>query len=111
MGLLIIMICVVLELIAPTLGNKYLGVYDRSSPYECGFDPAGVGHVNFSVRYFLVAIIFLIFDVEVALLLPLAITPSGRVYMIWGSAIRVFLLVLTLGTFYEWKEGALDWRY
>lgn len=60
-------------IISPFLGRKQVREYEKNSPFECGFDPVGTGHLNFSVRFFLIAVIFLIFDVEIALLLPLIV--------------------------------------
>lgn len=100
--------CFGLLLISPALGRRYKGRAEKGSPYECGFDPIGVGYLGFSVRYFLIAIIFLIFDVEIALLLPIMVISVRRLFRIWGLVIFLFLLALILGTFYEWKDGALD---
>ncbi|RXG51092.1 NADH-quinone oxidoreductase subunit A, partial [Armadillidium vulgare] len=72
-GVFIILIIGVILSISPLLGSKQIREYDKNSPFECGFDPIGIGHLNFSVRFFLIAVIFLIFDVEIALLLPLII--------------------------------------
>nr|AKU77922.1 NADH dehydrogenase subunit 3 [Alophoixus phaeocephalus] len=82
---------------------------EKLSPYECGFDPLGSARLPFSIRFFLVAILFLLFDLEIALLLPLpwAIqlqTPTTT--MIWASSL---ILILTLGLVYEWAQGGLEW--
>nr|ACY72138.1 NADH dehydrogenase subunit 3 [Hypsipetes amaurotis fugensis]ACY72139.1 NADH dehydrogenase subunit 3 [Hypsipetes amaurotis fugensis] len=82
---------------------------EKLSPYECGFDPLGSARLPFSIRFFLVAILFLLFDLEIALLLPLpwAIqlhTPTTT--LAWASAL---ILILTLGLVYEWAQGGLEW--
>nr|BAD52425.1 NADH dehydrogenase subunit 3 [Chlorurus sordidus] len=83
--------------------------YEKLSPYECGFDPLGSARLPFSLRFFLVAILFLLFDLEIALLLPL---PWGNqlssplTTFIWATAI---LVLLTLGLIYEWIQGGLEW--
>nr|YP_423943.1 NADH dehydrogenase subunit 3 [Cathartes aura]AAR19055.1 NADH dehydrogenase subunit 3 [Cathartes aura] len=82
---------------------------EKLSPYECGFDPLGSARLPFSIRFFLVAILFLLFDLEIALLLPLpwAIQlQSPTTTLIWASTI---LLLLTLGLIYEWMQGGLEW--
>nr|YP_010257256.1 NADH dehydrogenase subunit 3 [Gallinago gallinago]QVL27487.1 NADH dehydrogenase subunit 3 [Gallinago gallinago]QVM19119.1 NADH dehydrogenase subunit 3 [Gallinago gallinago] len=82
---------------------------EKLSPYECGFDPLGSARLPFSIRFFLVAILFLLFDLEIALLLPLpwAIQlPSPTTTLTWTSTI---LILLTLGLIYEWMQGALEW--
>nr|YP_009107700.1 NADH dehydrogenase subunit 3 [Hesperiphona vespertina]AER41358.1 NADH dehydrogenase subunit III [Hesperiphona vespertina]AIU44925.1 NADH dehydrogenase subunit 3 [Hesperiphona vespertina]ALF40315.1 NADH dehydrogenase subunit 3 [Hesperiphona vespertina] len=82
---------------------------EKLSPYECGFDPLGSARLPFSIRFFLVAILFLLFDLEIALLLPLpwAIQlESPTTTMIWASSL---LLLLTLGLIYEWTQGGLEW--
>nr|AGL74607.1 NADH dehydrogenase subunit 3 [Colluricincla megarhyncha]AGL74608.1 NADH dehydrogenase subunit 3 [Colluricincla megarhyncha]AGL74611.1 NADH dehydrogenase subunit 3 [Colluricincla megarhyncha] len=82
---------------------------EKLSPYECGFDPLGSARLPFSIRFFLVAILFLLFDLEIALLLPLpwAIqlqTPT--ITLTWASTL---ILLLTLGLIYEWAQGGLEW--
>nr|YP_009947335.1 NADH dehydrogenase subunit 3 [Carpodacus pulcherrimus]QOH91836.1 NADH dehydrogenase subunit 3 [Carpodacus pulcherrimus] len=82
---------------------------EKLSPYECGFDPLGSARLPFSIRFFLVAILFLLFDLEIALLLPLpwAIQlDSPTTTLIWTSFL---LLLLTLGLIYEWIQGGLEW--
>nr|YP_009115629.1 NADH dehydrogenase subunit 3 [Lagocephalus spadiceus]AJB84792.1 NADH dehydrogenase subunit 3 [Lagocephalus spadiceus] len=83
--------------------------YQKLSPYECGFDPLGSARLPFSLRFFLVAILFLLFDLEIALLLPLPWgdqLPSPTLTFIWASAL---LALLTLGLIYEWLQGGLEW--
>nr|ABX46057.1 NADH dehydrogenase subunit 3 [Camaroptera brevicaudata]AFO85221.1 NADH dehydrogenase subunit 3 [Camaroptera brachyura] len=82
---------------------------EKLSPYECGFDPLGSARLPFSIRFFLVAILFLLFDLEIALLLPLPWatqlqTPSTT--LAWTTAL---ILILTLGLAYEWAQGGLEW--
>nr|NP_443587.1 NADH dehydrogenase subunit 3 [Hoplostethus japonicus]YP_010948188.1 NADH dehydrogenase subunit 3 [Hoplostethus occidentalis]WMI35216.1 NADH dehydrogenase subunit 3 [Hoplostethus occidentalis]BAB70281.1 NADH dehydrogenase subunit 3 [Hoplostethus japonicus] len=83
--------------------------YEKLSPYECGFDPLGSARLPFSLRFFLVAILFLLFDLEIALLLPL---PWGDqlatplLTFTWATAV---LALLTLGLIYEWIQGGLEW--
>nr|QXU60015.1 NADH dehydrogenase subunit 3 [Coturnix ypsilophora] len=82
---------------------------EKLSPYECGFDPLGSARLPFSIRFFLVAILFLLFDLEIALLLPLpwAIQlQSPMTTLTWATTI---LTLLTLGLVYEWTQGGLEW--
>nr|YP_007375130.1 NADH dehydrogenase subunit 3 [Boulengerula taitana]AAX58642.1 NADH dehydrogenase subunit 3 [Boulengerula taitana]ACS37021.1 NADH dehydrogenase subunit 3 [Boulengerula taitana] len=82
---------------------------EKLSPYECGFDPLGSARLPFSIRFFLIAILFLLFDLEIALLLP----------MPWASQLTnptepmlfatLIIILLTLGLMYEWHQGGLEW--
>src|SRR3979490_191635 len=82
---------------------------EKLSPYECGFDPFGDARVRFDVRYYLVAILFIIFDLEVAFLFPWAVSLGDiGLYGFWSMI--VFLGVLTVGFIYEWMKGALEWE-
>nr|YP_010363755.1 NADH dehydrogenase subunit 3 [Trichiurus brevis]UNZ13108.1 NADH dehydrogenase subunit 3 [Trichiurus brevis] len=83
--------------------------HEKTSPYECGFDPLGSARLPFSIRFFLIAILFLLFDLEIALLLPLPWgdqLPSPLTTFMWAS---VVLILLTLGLVYEWLQGGLEW--
>nr|YP_009990484.1 NADH dehydrogenase subunit 3 [Gobiusculus flavescens]QNM99721.1 NADH dehydrogenase subunit 3 [Gobiusculus flavescens] len=82
---------------------------EKLSPYECGFDPLGSARLPFSMRFFLVAILFLLFDLEIALLLPLPWgdqLPNPETTFFWATLV---LLLLTLGLIYEWLQGGLEW--
>ena len=82
---------------------------EKLSAYECGFDAFDDARHKFDVRYYLVAILFIIFDLEVAFLFPWAVT-LGKIGMFGFWSMVVFLGVLTVGFIYEWKKGALDWE-
>nr|YP_010957050.1 NADH dehydrogenase subunit 3 [Pontinus rathbuni]WMY90273.1 NADH dehydrogenase subunit 3 [Pontinus rathbuni]WMY90286.1 NADH dehydrogenase subunit 3 [Pontinus rathbuni] len=83
--------------------------HEKLSPYECGFDPLGSARLPFSLRFFLVAILFLLFDLEIALLLPLPWgdqLASPVLTLLWAVTV---LILLTLGLIYEWIQGGLEW--
>jgi NADH-quinone oxidoreductase subunit A len=82
---------------------------EKLSAYECGFDAFADARARFDVRYYLVAILFIIFDLEVAFLFPWAVSLSHIGLLGFWSMI-VFLAVLTIGFIYEWKKGALQWE-
>jgi NADH-quinone oxidoreductase subunit A len=90
------------------LGVRHRGDPDKLSSYECGFEPFEDSRIKFDVRYYLVAILFIIFDLEIAFLFPWAVW-VGRVGAAGLGAIGLFLLILTIGFAYEWKKGALEW--
>jgi len=81
---------------------------EKLSPYECGFEPFEDARARFDVRYYLVAILFIIFDLEMTFLFPWAVALSDLgLYGYWSM--MVFLGVLTVGFIYEWRKGALEW--
>lgn len=81
---------------------------EKSSPFECGFDPIVSNRLPFSLQFYLIRIIFLIFDVEIAIILPIVLTFSYIKFIILFNFL-IILLILLLGLFIEWKEGALKW--
>jgi NADH-quinone oxidoreductase subunit A len=80
----------------------------KNAPYECGFPPFGDARGKFDVRFYLVAILFIIFDLEIALLFPWAVA-LGEIGWFGFGSMMVFLGILTVGFIYEWKKGALEW--
>ena len=81
---------------------------EKLSAYECGFEAFGDSRMEFDVRFYLVAILFIIFDLEIAFLFPWAIS-LGNLGLLGFWSMMIFLLILTIGFIYEWKKGALDW--
>ncbi len=82
---------------------------EKLSPYECGFEAFEDARMKFDVRYYLVAILFIIFDLEIAFLFPWAVV-LDKIGMVGLLAMVVFLGILVVGFIYEWKKGALEWE-
>nr|ABD63966.1 NADH dehydrogenase subunit 3 [Tricholestes criniger] len=82
---------------------------EKLSPYECGFDPLGSARLPFSIRFFLVAILFLLFDLEIALLLPLPWATQLHTPITTLTWASILIIILTLGLVYEWAQGGLEW--
>ena len=82
---------------------------EKNSAYECGFEQFGDSRMKFDVRFYLVTLLFIIFDLEVAFLFPWAVT-FGTLGIFGFVSMMVFLAILTIGFIYEWKKGALEWQ-
>nr|YP_010454749.1 NADH dehydrogenase subunit 3 [Notacanthurus lamellosus]QZZ23925.1 NADH dehydrogenase subunit 3 [Notacanthurus lamellosus] len=109
LGFILIIITSVVMMLASLLSKKSIVDREKSSPFECGFDPKSSSRLPFSLRFFLIAVIFLIFDVEIALLLPLIILLPFSTIHTWFYVGTFFLLILIIGLYHEWNQGALDW--
>ena len=113
--LLFILVGAVVGMVPIALGSgisRLLGVHrpdsEKLSPYECGFEAFEDARMKFDVRYYLIAILFILFDLEIAFLFPWAIVLQ-EIGMFGFLAMVVFLAVLVVGFIYEWKKGALEW--
>jgi len=99
--------------IAPMAIGKLLGPSrpdpEKLSPYECGFEAFEDARMKFDVRYYLVAILFILFDLEIAFLFPWAVSLDAIGFFGFAS-MKVFLAILVVGFIYEWMKGALDWE-
>lgn len=95
--------------IIPFIAARFKPDKEKLSTYECGFEPFGDARGQFDVRFYLVAILFIIFDLEVAFLFPWAVSLK-EIGMFGFWSMMVFLGVLTIGFVYEWKKGALEWE-
>ena len=99
--------------VAPQLIGALLGPHKpdaaKNSPYECGFEAFDDARMKFDVRYYLVAILFILFDLEIAFLFPWAVSLK-EIGLTGFIAMMVFLAILVVGFVYEWKKGALDWE-
>lgn len=96
-------------LIASFLAGKQRPYAEKNDAYECGFDAFEDARDKFDVRFYLVSILFVIFDLEVAFIFPWAVS-LGKIGMFGFWSMVVFLTVLTVGFIYEWKKGALEWE-
>ena len=99
--------------VAPLALGKLLGPHrpdpEKLSPYECGFEPFEDARMKFDVRYYLVAILFILFDLEIAFLFPWA-TVINDIGFAGFLSMMLFLAILTVGFVYEWMKGALEWE-
>ena len=103
-----ILICIAFVFSAFLIGNQSPDP-EKNAPFECGFDAFEDTRVKFDVRFYLVAILFIIFDLEIAFLFPWAVS-LGNIGAFGYWSMMFFLLVLTVGFIYEWKKGALEWE-
>nr|UYG48395.1 NADH dehydrogenase subunit 3 [Tabanus chrysurus] len=108
-GSIIMIISMVVMMLATILSKKSLIDREKSSPFECGFDPMSSSRLPFSLQFFLIAIIFLIFDVEIALILPMIMIIKFSNLMIWSFTSIFFIIILLVGLYHEWNQGALEW--
>nr|YP_010713447.1 NADH dehydrogenase subunit 3 [Batracobdella cancricola]WDA96148.1 NADH dehydrogenase subunit 3 [Batracobdella cancricola] len=81
----------------------------KSSPFECGFDPNNQARIPFSTRFFLLAIIFIVFDIEIVLLMPMPIIMYSMSSLTYILIFCLFMLILLLGLIHEWNEGSINW--
>lgn len=99
--------------VAPIIMGSFIGpkkpTPEKLAPYECGFPAFEDARLPFDVRYYLVAILFILFDLETAFLFPWAVVLRD-IGWLGFSAMMIFLLLLTIGFIYEWAKGALEWR-
>ena len=111
---ILIFVGVAVAVTAGMMGVSYIVVLQhpdaaKNSAYECGFDAFANARHKFDVRFYLVAILFIIFDLEVAFLFPWAIS-LGKIGVFGFWSMMVFLGILTVGFIYEWRKGALEWE-
>nr|YP_010225744.1 NADH dehydrogenase subunit 3 [Paratrichocladius tamaater]UDD74595.1 NADH dehydrogenase subunit 3 [Paratrichocladius tamaater] len=109
MSMIIIIIAMIVMYLASLLSKKSLNDREKMSPFECGFDPMNSSRLPFSIRFFLITIIFLIFDVEIALILPMIMIFKVSNIMCWSYTSTIFILILLIGLIHEWNQGALNW--
>nr|YP_010958744.1 NADH dehydrogenase subunit 3 [Baronia brevicornis]WNB35762.1 NADH dehydrogenase subunit 3 [Baronia brevicornis] len=82
---------------------------EKSSPFECGFDPKSSARIPFSLHFFLITVIFLIFDIEIALIFPMTMLFNLTNYIIFMKTSLFFFIVLLLGLYHEWNQNMLNW--
>nr|YP_010710333.1 NADH dehydrogenase subunit 3 [Dyscolus montivagus]YP_010710346.1 NADH dehydrogenase subunit 3 [Dyscolus irriguus]WCS91938.1 NADH dehydrogenase subunit 3 [Dyscolus oopteroides]WCS92016.1 NADH dehydrogenase subunit 3 [Dyscolus montivagus]WCS92081.1 NADH dehydrogenase subunit 3 [Dyscolus oopteroides]WCS92107.1 NADH dehydrogenase subunit 3 [Dyscolus irriguus] len=109
MSSIIMMISMVVMFLANILSKKTFMDREKNSPFECGFDPKNSARLPFSLQFFLIAVIFLIFDVEIALLMPMIMIMKISNLMSWLMVSFFFLFILLIGLYHEWNQGALNW--
>nr|YP_010507239.1 NADH dehydrogenase subunit 3 [Episcapha fortunii]UXF64390.1 NADH dehydrogenase subunit 3 [Episcapha fortunii] len=109
MSYLIMTLIMIMTLIVNLISKKSFMDREKNSPFECGFDPKNSARLPFSLHFFLIATIFLIFDVEITLLLPMIISMNLSNISNYTILLLFFLLILLVGVYHEWNQGALSW--
>uniref|UniRef100_A0A6H0N1V3 NADH-ubiquinone oxidoreductase chain 3 n=1 Tax=Cacodacnus planicollis TaxID=2546587 RepID=A0A6H0N1V3_9CUCU len=108
---MVLVISLILIFLVNLISKKSFSDREKSSPFECGFDPKAPARLPFSIQFFLIAVIFLIFDVEITLLLPAVSTLTLSNIFEYSILLTFFIIILLVGLFHEWKQGALNWAY
>nr|UEV86554.1 NADH dehydrogenase subunit 3 [Leucoma chrysoscela] len=107
--LLILFIVNILMILAIILSKKSFSDREKSSPFECGFDPKTSARIPFSLHFFLITVIFLIFDIEIALIFPIIPLFKMVNFFLWVKISIFFILILILGLYHEWNQNMLNW--
>nr|AVN68159.1 NADH dehydrogenase subunit 3 [Ectoneura hanitschi] len=107
--ILLMILSIIIMLLASLMSKKSIEDREKSSPFECGFDPKSSSRLPFSLQFFLIGVIFLIFDVEIALLLPMIIIMYMSNMKLWYSISCSFIIILLMGLYHEWNQGSLSW--
>ncbi|YP_009437735.1 NADH dehydrogenase subunit 3 (mitochondrion) [Aethina tumida] len=109
--MMILLISLALIIVLNLVSKKTFSDREKSSPFECGFDPKNSARLPFSLHFFLIAIIFLIFDVEITLLLPMILSMKISNLINFSIMSISFILILLIGLYHEWNQGALNWTF
>nr|YP_010326117.1 NADH dehydrogenase subunit 3 [Pareuchaetes insulata]UNP49242.1 NADH dehydrogenase subunit 3 [Pareuchaetes insulata] len=107
--ILMTLIANIMMLLAIILSKKSFSDREKSSPFECGFDPKSSARIPFSLHFFLITMIFLIFDVEIALILPIIPLFKMVNFILWTKISFFFILILIIGLYHEWNQNMLNW--
>nr|YP_009344629.1 NADH dehydrogenase subunit 3 [Entylia carinata]APU51894.1 NADH dehydrogenase subunit 3 [Entylia carinata] len=105
----IMMLLMLMTLIMMIVSKKPMVDKQKMSPFECGFNPMSNKRMPFSIHFFMIAIIFLIFDIEIIIILPSILTMKYTMIKYWSFTSFTFTIVLILGLYYEWYNGLLNW--
>nr|YP_010988400.1 NADH dehydrogenase subunit 3 [Chibiraga houshuaii]WOR75487.1 NADH dehydrogenase subunit 3 [Chibiraga houshuaii] len=110
-NLIIFIISNIMMFLSFILSKKSFMDREKCSPFECGFDPLSIARIPFSLHFFLITVIFLIFDVEIALIFPIIPIFKKVNFLIWCQMSFFFTIILLLGLYHEWNQNMLNWTY
>nr|AEH21232.1 NADH dehydrogenase subunit 3 [Himacerus nodipes] len=109
MMMMTMFISMMLMMLCTIISKKTIMDREKMSPFECGFDPNSSSRMPFSLQFFLIAVLFLIFDIEIVIILPMVITLKYSFIMTWSVTVMLFMLILIMGLYHEWYNGVLEW--
>lgn len=107
--IIIILISIIIISLLNLISKKTFYDREKNRPFECGFDPKNFARLPFSLHFFLIAIIFIIFDIELTLLLPIIIIKNISNYWTISLTLTIFIIILIIGIYHETNQGALNW--
>nr|YP_009501950.1 NADH dehydrogenase subunit 3 [Pariaconus pele]AWU49018.1 NADH dehydrogenase subunit 3 [Pariaconus pele] len=105
-----LMIITLINSVTPLFNMHKTSQREKKSPFECGFDPLTLNRIPFSIHFFSISLMFLIFDIEITILMPLPIMVNYTYKMSWMLFNILMLMILILGLMLEWKEGSMEWK-
>nr|ALO70676.1 NADH deshydrogenase subunit 3 [Lucifotychus sp. 1 EF-2015] len=111
MTFIIMILSFSIMILVSMISKKTFNDREKNSPFECGFDPKSSARLPFSLHFFLMGVIFLIFDIEISLLIPLIFTMKYTNLMNFLMISFFFFSILIIGLYYEWHQGALNWLF
>nr|YP_010478326.1 NADH dehydrogenase subunit 3 [Nesophrosyne sp. 21 GMB-2012]UVI59770.1 NADH dehydrogenase subunit 3 [Nesophrosyne sp. 21 GMB-2012] len=106
---LILTFMLIFMLIISTISKKSIIDNQSASPFECGFNPVSYTRLPFSIHFFLIAVLFLVFDIEIIMVLPMILTVKTAILKTWIITTSSFIMILMLGLFHEWNNGMIKW--
>nr|YP_010583071.1 NADH dehydrogenase subunit 3 [Farynala dextra]UGN61517.1 NADH dehydrogenase subunit 3 [Farynala dextra] len=107
--MVILFIMVIIMIMMMMFSKKTILDWQKSTPFECGFNPMSQKRLPFSTHFFLIAIIFLIFDIEIIIIMPVTLTLKTTFMKMWVITSTLFIVILIMGLYHEWKNGMLKW--
>nr|QPK42067.1 NADH dehydrogenase subunit 3 [Zhengitettix curvispinus] len=100
---------IIMAMITMMMKKKTVLDREKLSPFECGFNPQSKARLPFSIQFFLISMLFLVFDIEIGLILPLMPTMKTSMMTSWWVTASTFIIILISGLYYEWNQGMLKW--
>nr|ARH54935.1 NADH dehydrogenase subunit 3 [Cis micans] len=110
MALMVSLIIIIMTTVLNLTSMKKSMDREKSSPFECGFDPKSSARLPFSLHFFMIAMIFLIFDIEIALLFPMNMSIKSSNPSLYTTTMIIMIMILIIGLLHEWYQGALNWK-
>nr|YP_010478378.1 NADH dehydrogenase subunit 3 [Nesophrosyne sp. 15 GMB-2012]UVI59822.1 NADH dehydrogenase subunit 3 [Nesophrosyne sp. 15 GMB-2012] len=107
--MLILMLLFMMMMIIYTISKKSMVDNQKATPFECGFNPVSYTRLPFSMHFFLIAVLFLVFDIEIIMVLPMILTMKTALIKTWIITTSMFITILLLGLFHEWNNGMIKW--
>nr|YP_009454512.1 NADH dehydrogenase subunit 3 [Gonopsis affinis]AUF71507.1 NADH dehydrogenase subunit 3 [Gonopsis affinis] len=107
--MLSLMLSIIMMMMCTMISKTTKKDREKLSPFECGFDPKSSARSPFSIQFFLIAVLFLIFDIEIAILLPIILTMKWTINSTWMMTVMIIILTLIMGLYHEWNNGVLEW--